>query len=257
MSEARAPVREGTLALLHGFLGGPASFRVLDTESLGLGVYAPWLAGHGPAPRPARDFEAELEFLAEELAQKPAPRFLLGYSQGARLALGLLASRPELFERCALIGVQPGLRTAPERATRRQQEDAWIALLEDEGIEAFEAMWRALPLFGPAKAPEVERELREVRIGHRPAGLVGALLALGTAAMPSYWDALSEIHAPVELWVGERDEKFLLLAREMQTLLPRARVVSFPAAYHNPLLDAPDHARAALRSWLGADWPPP
>lgn len=241
----------GSVLALHGFLGHPVAFAGLALGRLAPQVHVPLLLGHGPAPAPpAPSFEREVERLLAEAEDLPAPRRLLGYSQGARLGLALLARRPELFERALLIGAQPGLRSLEERTARRQLEDSWIAELEDVGVSIFVDRWSTSPLFGPARDPATLREGEPHRWDHTTSGLVSALLTLGTSQMPNLWPALASVHCKVELWTGALDTKFLQIATEMARELPRATTRTFEGSYHNPLTDSPHLARERLEAWL-------
>ena len=62
-------------------------------------------------------FEGNLEQVARRVRQVGASVNLVGYSLGARVALGLLASRPELVASATLVSVHPGL--ALERRASR------------------------------------------------------------------------------------------------------------------------------------------
>jgi len=244
-------LKSGSLVALHGFLGHPDAFGSLALGALAPHVHSPVLLGHGPHPAaPAPTFEAEVERLRQDIEALPRPRRLLAYSQGARVGLGLLARCPDLFDAAVLIGVQPGCASPGERSARRQLEDSWIARLEDQGAAAFVDWWCQLPLFGPARTPEAVRESEPHRYHHTSAGLVSALLVLGTSQMPNLWPVLPTIRCPVELWVGALDAKFTGIAELMAKDLAQARVQRFAGAHHNPLLDCPAEVRAQLRSGL-------
>jgi pimeloyl-ACP methyl ester carboxylesterase len=58
--------------------------------------------------------------------------------------------------------------------------------------------------------------------------------------MPSLWDRLGELAMPVELVVGERDDKFRAIAERMEAAMPDARVHVVAASGHAVHLEAPD-----------------
>lgn len=108
-----------TYCLLHGFLGAPESWRLViaalpkasrcATPALfGHSPHSPWAAPRTPgsprAPRtlpaaPERgSFAAEAGRLAALVAALPPPVHLVGYSLGARLALGMLVLHPALWQ---------------------------------------------------------------------------------------------------------------------------------------------------------------
>jgi 2-succinyl-6-hydroxy-2,4-cyclohexadiene-1-carboxylate synthase len=240
------------LVFLHGFTGSPRNFQALIAESpLGTRVYAPALLGHDgeeAAAASADGFEAEVDRLAAEIEERGlGPVHVVGYSLGARIALGLSVRHPQLVARATWIGVNPGLRNDAERADRRAADAKWCELLEREGIPAFVDAWERQPLF--ATQHELPRAVLEAqrheRLRHAAAGLSLALKHLGLAAMPNYWPHLEHIDVPVDLVTGEHDEKFSALARAASEHLPDARLHSVRGAGHNVLLEQP-RAIAAL-----------
>jgi 2-succinyl-6-hydroxy-2,4-cyclohexadiene-1-carboxylate synthase len=242
------------LVLVHGFTGAPASFDEL-CEALfrrwpGLRVHRPALVGHGArsSPEPAR-FEQEVDRLAAELHQAGfAGAHLCGYSLGARLSLGLLARHARLFSGATLIGVHPGLARERERAARVGADERWCELLSRQGLEAFCAAWEAQPLFASQQrlpAPRLERQ-RQLRRRHAASGLCRSLRVLGLGHMPDYRGVLCARALPVQLLVGELDEKFLALGQQLAARAQHVRLVPVEGAGHNLLLEAPERVIAVL-----------
>lgn len=228
---------------LHGFTGTPTCFRELGGAIPEATLWAPELTGHGtPAAAWEPSFEAEVQRLAHWLSERTRePVHLLGYSLGARLALGLLLAHRDRFRSALLIGANPGLRTPTERQERAQGDERYRELLERDGLEAFVDSWERLPLFASQRTlpPEVLAEQRRARLTHTAPGLCHALGALGLAQMPDYWSELPKLDLPVALVVGESDEKFRRLAEAMLHLLPSARLELAPAVGHNVVLESP------------------
>lgn len=242
-----------TLVLLHGFTGSPASFApLLEAWPAHPEVFAPLLAGHGPNPDlSSRSFDEEVERLARLVERTPAPRRLVGYSLGGRLALALLARHGDLFTDVSVIGAHPGLETDAERAERRAGDRLWQERLEQDGLHAFNAAWGEQPLFARPEGAEPERDARtraqaDVRAAHTSAGLGQALAAFGLAEMPAFWSSLPAVGAKLTVIVGEADAKFRGLAARIAEVAPRARVLIVPGSGHNPLIDAPGALAAAL-----------
>jgi 2-succinyl-6-hydroxy-2,4-cyclohexadiene-1-carboxylate synthase len=231
---------------LHGFTGSPESFEPVRERLSETRLSALRLVGHGePAPS-VHGFDDEVERLAGLLPEGPLR--LVGYSLGARLALGLLARHRGRFESAVLIGLNPGLRSEAEREQRRVQDQAWIELLEAQGLEPFLEAWEAQPLFAAQNAlPEQVRERkRRERHTHDPRELARSLRLTGLASMPNYWPLLPELRLPVTLMAGERDEKFRNLGRMAAELLPRARFELAGGASHDVLLERPDLVAVAI-----------
>lgn len=231
------------LVCLHGFTGAPESWdAVAAALPETVEVECPRILGHDPADTIASGtFEEEVDRLAGVVREHGGAVHLAGYSQGGRLAVGLLARHPKLFASATLIGASPGLESEDERRRRRETDERLARLLEEEGLERFLEHWQALPLFATQRElPEAALEAqRRQRLRHRPEALARALRVLGTGGMPCYWGELARIRVPVHLMVGERDEKFRRIARRMAALLPRGTVEAVASAGHNLLLEAP------------------
>ncbi|HEU5077142.1 MAG TPA: alpha/beta fold hydrolase [Polyangiaceae bacterium] len=241
-----------TWLCLHGFTGTPECFRPLRLPRGRDTFLTPVLTGHGSPPAAwETSFEAEVDRLARWLSeqQPPGPLYLLGYSLGARLGLGLLSSHPGRFEAAVLIGVNPGLRTAEERRERKQHDREQHQLLLEHGLTAFVDQWERLPLFATqgTLAAEVLAEQRRLRLTHTAEGLAHALVALGLGDMPDYWGGLPRLDLPIAIVVGAADAKFRQLGEAMLPLLPRARLALAPRAGHNVVLESPAWLRELMQ----------
>lgn len=233
--------------LLHGFTGAASSWSAV-AERLPGPVAGLHLPGHHPdAPVPA-DFRAGVAWIIEALADAGVERArLVGYSLGARAALGVSAEHPAWVESVDLIGVRTGLTTEAERALRRRADRRWIELLTDHGIEAFVDAWEALPLWTSQRRVSAARlaEQRLVRCSHDPAGLAGSLATMGLAEMPDYGETLGELAAPTRLIVGALDERFLATTTRLSQR-HQIELIVIPEAGHNVVLEAPDALALAL-----------
>ncbi len=225
------------LVLLHGLLGGPRSFDALRTL-LPLQTHEPPLPGHHGGREPPARFEDAVDTLAAELREAlgEGPFDVLGYSLGARVALGLCARHPASVRRALLVSVHPGLRTEADRDARRAEDERWARLAEREGMTALVDAWERHPVFASqaSLSPEARAAQRSIRLSHDGAAIARAIRALGLGAMPDYVGVLDEQAPRITLVVGGRDEKFSALARAR-----RAPVERIPDAGHNPLLEAP------------------
>jgi 2-succinyl-6-hydroxy-2,4-cyclohexadiene-1-carboxylate synthase len=234
---------DGTVMLLHGLLGAPASWDDV-VRALGDRVSAPaipWLPGHGPAAGalPEGGFEAVVEGLGA--LWLTARTTLVGYSLGGRLALALAARFPERVRGVVAIGAHTGLTSPAERTERAAWEQGLVADLERDGLPAFVDAWEQQPIFATQAAlsqPDRDRQ-REIRLGHHPAGIAWAIDVLGTGKMPALLGPLARGGVPVIFAVGALDRRAVAVAREAMGVLPRAEVVVVPEAGHNLLLEAP------------------
>ncbi len=226
------------LLLLHGFTHTGASW---DPVVAALGeryrAIAPDIRGHGSAS----DAEpVTLAAVLEDLLGLPGREtVLVGYSMGGRIALHLALADPARIRRLVLIGASPGIADPDERAARRAADERLAAEIEASSIGAFARRWAQTPVLAGLPG-EVLARVHADRVRGTPAGLARALRGLGTGALPSLWGSLGELSVPVTLVVGERDEKFRGVAREMMALLPRAEVVVVPTVGHAVHLEAPE-----------------
>lgn len=234
------------LVCLHGFTGSPESFGEVRERLPSRSVWCPALVGHGERAPEVDRFEAEVDRLARLLPEEPVT--LIGYSLGARLALGVAVRHAKRVRNAVFIGVNPGLRSNSERDERRVQDRRWIELLETRGLDAFVREWERQPLFASqTDLPERVRERRQKeRRRHDPLELARCLRLTGLAEMPDYWPDLPRLAVPVTLLAGEKDEKFRRLAGAAAELLPHARLTIAPGASHDVLLERPDLVAVAI-----------
>jgi 2-succinyl-6-hydroxy-2,4-cyclohexadiene-1-carboxylate synthase len=214
---------------LHGFLGTPEVWT--DLAPANARAFA--LPGHGGGPVRAT-WDANLDAIADAIG---ACDVVVGYSLGARVALGLVATRR--VSRAVLISVNPGIADG-ERAARRASDAAWAKLLRTEGLAPFLAAWEAQPLFATqARAPQALRDARRTRRANLdPEQLARSLEVMGLAEMPDYRSA---VDARCTLVVGADDAKYLAIA---QSLPARVEVIS--ACGHDPTLEQPGALAALL-----------
>jgi 2-succinyl-6-hydroxy-2,4-cyclohexadiene-1-carboxylate synthase len=250
------------LLLLHGFTGSGRSWDggLADAAAnAGFGVIAPDLPGHGgtgwrvgPAAGPGDEARREdlsratIERSADDLAELfdalgQRSAHVVGYSMGARVALRLAVTHPARVERLVLEAASAGNADEAERTSRRAADEALAATLERQGIVAFVEAWERSPvLAGEAGLPAAVRSaLREIRLGHDPAGLAASLRAAGQGTMRPLHRRLGEVAAATLVIVGAADP-----ARERATAvaagIPGARLAVVDGAAHAPHLEAPD-----------------
>ncbi|RKG65911.1 2-succinyl-6-hydroxy-2,4-cyclohexadiene-1-carboxylate synthase [Corallococcus sp. CA054B] len=250
-----------TLLALHGFTGSGASFEHLR-PLLGRSVrmVAVDLPGHGRTPLPervGRDGFLETVDAVVQLARELGGHVdLLGYSQGARVALGAAVRAPECFGRLIMESGSPGLHRRQERSERREADAKLVDFIRTKGVDAFVERWEALPLFdGLRRLPEPEQAaLRERRKACTADGLAGALETLGLGVQPDYWPELHRQRLPTLLLTGEQDVKFTNLARRMAAELPVVWRHAFAGVTHAPHLEAPEEYVREVLSFLQTPW---
>ncbi|HEX3690935.1 MAG TPA: 2-succinyl-6-hydroxy-2,4-cyclohexadiene-1-carboxylate synthase [Solirubrobacteraceae bacterium] len=225
------------LVLLHGFTNTGASWdQVVGALPERYRPVAPDIRGHGSAAD-ARPVSLP-GVIADVSALGTSPFDLVGYSMGGRLALHAALALPGRVRRLVLIGASPGIADPAARAERRSADERLAGEVEEMTIEDFAQRWAQTAVLSGQPAA-VKAAVHADRLRNTPAGLAAALRGLGTAALASLWERLAEVTVPVELVVGERDEKFRAIGEEMAAGLPEARVHVVGGAGHAVHLEAP------------------
>src|SRR6185503_2122383 len=136
-----------------------------------------------------------------------------------------------------------------ERDERRRSDARFISLLETCGIEAFVDAWSAQPLFETQRRlPDAVRARRlKERLRRDPRELARSLRITGLAEMPDFRPHLDKVRVPVALLAGELDQKFSVLATELASLFPNARLGIALGAGHDLLLERPDWVATELQ----------
>lgn len=245
--------------LVHGFTGSHAAWRPEVIEGLAehLRVLAVDLIGHGVSDRPHDPTRYALPTVVDDLCDVldayDVPRAVwIGYSMGARIALGAGVLQPERVKSLVLESASPGLESEAERAQRRTADAALAAQLELGGIERFVGAWMRQPLFATqTRLPARLRvSQRDGRMRNDPHALAACLRGLGTGAQPSFWEELSTIECPALLIAGSLDEKFRMLAGRMAAALPNPRIAIVEGAGHAVNLEHPKAYLEAVRAFL-------
>jgi 2-succinyl-6-hydroxy-2,4-cyclohexadiene-1-carboxylate synthase len=218
--------------LLHGFTGTPDNLMRLDPDE---GSVMPELAGHLHTEVTGGYWD-EVERLAELAGDCPG---LFGYSLGGRLALGILARYPKRFAHAVIVSAHLGLSSDVERVERRDADARFVSRLRSEGLAPFIDAWQALPIWHTqaALAEVIKERQRSQRLLHNPEGLAQSLLRHGLAEMPDLRGQLARVTTPVDVAVGEQDDKFVQLGRELSLVLPNATLTIAPGAGHNLVLE--------------------
>ena len=233
------------LLLLHGFTQTGRGWDEVARHLAGERYLAPDLRGHGAAGarRPI-----DMDACAGDVASLVDGRFVLaGYSMGGRIALHVALAHPDRVSKLVLVSTTAGIDDASERAARRAADEELATWIEAHAIEQFADRWGALALFA-GQPPDVAAAARADRLRNEPEHLAAALRGIGTGAMTPLWDRLGELDLPVVVLAGERDAKFVALARRLAAALPRAALSVVPGAGHALALEAPQAVARAIAS---------
>ena len=233
------------VAYLHGFAGDPAAWEATLAALPHHDARAIALPGHGGGPVPAT-WDESLAAIAGAIGEVD---LVVGYSLGARVALGLAATGRA--PRAILISVNPGIDDA-ERAARRASDAAWARLLRERGIAAFADAWEAQPLFATQARTPPERlaARRARRRALDPEPLARSLEVMGLAEMPDYRGAVAG--ARISLIAGADDPRYVAIARRLLApLAPLAPLGLIAGSGHDPTLEQPARLAGALAALAG------
>lgn len=160
---------------------------------------------------------------------------LLGYSMGGRLALELLQRRR--FDKAIIISA--GLN-APDEA-RRQRDEEWARRFETEEWSSLLRAWNAQEVFGGHVVERREEDFDRAELARQ-------LRESSPAVLPP--PQLDTIETPV-LWVaGERDRKYVEIARHAVARLPHAELWICPNAGHRVPWEQPEALVARIRDFI-------
>jgi 2-succinyl-6-hydroxy-2,4-cyclohexadiene-1-carboxylate synthase len=242
------------LVALHGFTQTGAMFGelagLLDCE-----VRAPDLPGHGRSSEVTAAFDGAVAGVVEvlEAIDRPAP--LLGYSQGARIAMGVAIERPDLISRLVLVSASPGLASDSGREQRRLADETLAVRLTSVGLPAFLDEWMAQPMFRglQRRGEEWLTQDRALRLANRPAGLAAALRGMGQGVQPYLGDRLTEVAIPVLLIVGADDDRYVNLAEDMLRDLPDVVLEVVSDCGHPVIGERPETVAGLVDGFLAGD----
>jgi 2-succinyl-6-hydroxy-2,4-cyclohexadiene-1-carboxylate synthase len=160
---------------------------------------------------------------------------LLGYSLGGRRALQLLER--QRFTKAILVSA--GLN-APDD-DRRVRDEEWARRFESEEWSSLMRAWNAQPVFGGHALERVEADYDRAELARQLREWSPAVLAP---------PRLESIETPI-LWIaGERDAKYVDVARRAVARLPHAELWICPDAGHRVPWEQPDAFVARLRAFL-------
>jgi 2-succinyl-6-hydroxy-2,4-cyclohexadiene-1-carboxylate synthase len=158
---------------------------------------------------------------------------IIGYSMGGRRALAEAAR----FRKAVIVSA--GLNAPDDE--RRKRDEAWAQRFESGEWSSLMRDWNAQPVFG---GHEVAR--READYDRND--LARALREWSPAALPP--PRLEQIATPI-LWIaGERDAKYVDVARRAVARLPHAELWICPGAGHRVPWEQPEAFVRRLRPFL-------
>ncbi len=239
------------LVALHGFTHTGEQYRAL-AEATDREIHAPDLPGHGSSADKSTMIDDVLASLSETIAAEGADAPILGYSQGARLALLLATQTSSVKGRLILVSGTAGIEDESDRRDRR----AWDRSTGDEiiemGIEQFIDEWTSNGMTSTEGLPAALRKSdREERLANTAHGLASALTGYGTGTMPSVWHVLNTITVPTLILTGSRDTTYTAHGERLASGIgPNASHRIIDGAGHDLLLSGLTATAAHISEFL-------
>ena len=238
------------LIALHGFTLTGEQFASLDAL-LDHTIVAPDLPGHGGSADASTELASVIDIVASIIASVGHPVPVIGYSQGARVALMTAMEQPDRISALILVSANAGIEDASERAARAGSDAEMASRLATMTIDQFLDTWTSIGITSTEHLSPEDRDAdRAVRQQNSPHGLARAIVGYGQGAQPSLWHRLSELPMPVLIMSGDRDDKYSHIADAMATRIPHVERVTIAGAGHNPLADQPAQAYGAISDFL-------
>ncbi len=196
------------LVCLHGFTQTNYSW----------GIFAQILANHlqlclvdAPFHGESQNISASFEQAASLLARTGGTAHYLGYSMGGRIALRAALDYPQFVQSLTLISASPGIESNEERQARKLSDLELADSITE--TKSFVERWLGQPMFATMTPGQQDIESR---MSNTPSGLANSLRQLGTGVQEPLWKRLGKLEMPVLILVGDNDDKFKEIGKQMQ-----------------------------------------
>ncbi|RLA62938.1 MAG: 2-succinyl-6-hydroxy-2,4-cyclohexadiene-1-carboxylate synthase [Epsilonproteobacteria bacterium] len=204
------------ILFLHGFMGKGSDWSKLATE-LSQNYYCHLidLPGHGKSTAEVENLKDLTRLILDSLSPKKKLT-IIGYSMGGRIALYMILTFPELFNKAIIESASPGIKNIKERETRYQSD---LNLLSDiKSFRSFLNSWYENPLFGDLTG--LKETLIEEKLENDPEKLKSALKFLSVGNQPNLWEMIKKLSVPTLYISGDRDKKYSQIGEELTELSP-------------------------------------
>jgi pimeloyl-ACP methyl ester carboxylesterase len=185
------------------------------------------------------------EAAAWVLEQTPAQFGLVGFSQGALVALEIMRQAPERITRLCLMACNPRGSTAGQLTTWQ----GWQAQAKAEGLRQLAALFAGNVVPGHQEASRITDIIHEMAQATGVDTFITQLDALASRIDSRPY--LPQISCPTLLMVGEADKLTpIYFHEEAQALISESKLVVVPECGHYLPLEQPVAVSALLRYWL-------
>ena len=228
---------------LHGFWGQPEDWNQVQDYFPHLFVAKDLYENKAlldlPLPQAAKEWGLFYQ------KKYPDGVILAGYSMGGRFALHMARLFPLWVKGLALLSVHPGGLNEEERKMRQQWITSWKKKFTSLTLQECMELWHQQDAFTKTRATDFRRDLS------------GSILAQNLENWSLLHhevvlDNLDQLNTP-QIWLfGQEDVKFQKIAKSLQAMWPRQKVVNVAKAGHRLLLDAPKEVAEALKELVQA-----
>jgi len=206
------------LTFIHGFMGHPSDW---DEVRAALPEYET----HAVEMKVASDWQSTVEQIAESI---PVDSIVVGYSMGARLALGVTLEYPKRCKGLIFVSGNPGLESEQDREQRWLSDQQVAEKIEMGPLDSFLSDWYQASVF-----ESLPDEIRLSEIARKLAlsspDWPSILRTNSVSKQPNYWSRLKELAMPTLVVAGELDEKYRNISLRFEKEAPdtvKSKVVS-------------------------------
>ncbi len=239
---------------LHGFAEDMSTWdrmvNLFNNNPTSFGIYSIDFVGHGKSPRPHESGYYNIGYIVETIHNNIQQQLkttgfkkyaLLGYSLGGRMATYYALKYCNELTALILESASFGIKDMHLKQERKSEDEKLAELIEKNNIDFFEQYWSKLSLFHSQKAlPAIlKAEIKRRRLQNDPKCLAQTLRMLGQGSLNYTLDDILALQLPKLYIGGALDEKYVAIARDLQTISAMP-VYIVEQAGHNVHLEQPD-----------------
>lgn len=205
------------LVFLHGFAGDCREWQEVGEQFPAFSRLYLNLPGHGGSVAiRAEIFSALAGSLADSLESYHIPDYwLVGYSMGGRVAMQYACNfRHTGLKGVIVEGAHPGLQDPKAAPARWRADSRWAGRFRNEPLDQVFTDWYQQPVFASLSA-EQRQALVALRQKNNGEALAQILLATSLARQEDFRPSLRDSNVPFHYLCGERDSKFMAIAKEL------------------------------------------
>ena len=195
------------VSLLHGFMGAPSDWDLLRGELRDYDLVTPLI-------QPAENWDAGMTALEDAL---PEGSVLIGYSMGARLALGLALTKPQRYRGLIFCSGNPGIEDEQQRQKRYASDCRIADRIDNEQRAEFLNYWYTSAVFR-SLSPDVREQEIQRKLARSGDDWSSILRCYSVAKQPNYWPQLTKLPIPCMAIAGQQDKKYVRLVTRMGAL---------------------------------------